>query len=212
MGPDPTSTYELLDEIDLGSAKGGKRLRRGGELEMTILRSLTPADLPMLQEATPVDSQPIGLVKIRQTHHHLAQLLAKGDVTNNEASLITGYSPSRISILQQDPLFKELLESYSSNRAAIFVDVMERMKVLGLSTLDELQSRLEEGPENFSRRELMEMAKLMLLDSKPRAEGAPAGQSIALNVKFITPQSAVPMLDVTPRAERADLLDLGTDK
>lgn len=207
----PDEMRELLDEIDLGSAKGGARRRAGGEVTMTIVRSLTEDDLPMLTEAQPLQATPPGLVKIRQTHHYLAQLLAKGDVNDHEASLITGYAPSRISILRQDPLFKELLESYSANRAAIFIDVMERMKVLGLSTLDELQARLEEEPENFSRRELMEMAKLMLIDSKPRdgGQGVTANASIALNVKFVAPSPQAPMLDVTPASPA--LLDLGSD-
>jgi hypothetical protein len=92
-------------------------------------------------------------------------LLVQGR-SDAEVALITGYSPNRIWMLRNDPTFKELMAGYQQIRNQVFVDTLERMRVLGLSTLDELQERLEASPEKWSNRELMEMADLMLV--KPR--------------------------------------------
>jgi hypothetical protein len=146
---------------------------------------------------------------LRASHHQLAQLLARGAAAT-EASLITGYSISRISILKSDPTFAELLASYQVNRELVFADTLERMRILGLSTLDELQDRLEADPARWSNRELMEMAELMLV--KPRIAG-PMGQSSALggstpgtgqgsavtvNVKFVSAEAPAFTIDATP--------------
>jgi hypothetical protein len=176
-------TDDLLSELDLGSARG----KRKGPLEIEILRPLVEEDLPLLISPPPVKAPPSSILSIRHSHHQLAQLLARGDCTQTEAALITGYSLSYISILKTDPAFAELLSQYQEERKEIFVDVLERMKVLGLSTLDELQRRLEEMPEGWSRRELMEMAELMLVkphQGRASAAGAPA-PAVSVNVKFV---------------------------
>lgn len=158
----------------IGPSRGGRR--PSAELIIEITRSLTEDDLPRLVSPDPVNSKPVPIQALRASHHQLAQLLAQGR-PDTEVSLITGYSPSRISILKSDPTFKELMSSYQSLREQVFVDTLERMKILGLSTLDELQERLENAPERWSNRELMEMADLMLV--KPKL-ATPLGQSSAL--------------------------------
>lgn len=180
---------DLVTELDLGSATGHRR--RAEPVTVQIVRGLTPADLPTL--ATPMAPAPaIQVSALRHSHHQLAQLLARG-MSQEEASLITGYSPAYISKMKTtDRAFSELLDHYGTEREAVFVDVLERMKALGLSTLDELQARLAEEPEAWSRRELMEMAELMLV--KPGARGAPGGGSgatpaVSVNVKFVTAAS-----------------------
>lgn len=175
---------------DIGPARGGRRPARS-DLTIEIVRSLTESDLPKLVSPDPLHSKPIPIQQLRSSHHQLAQLLAQGR-PDNEVALITGYSPSRISILRSDPTFSELLASYQSIREKVFVDTLERMKVLGLSTLDELQERLEAEPHKWSNRELMEMADLMLV--KPKLP-TPMGQSSALGGVAIatsgSPNSAV---------------------
>lgn len=158
----------------IGPARGGRK--PSAELIIEIIRGLTEDDIQALTAPDLIGSKPIPIQALRASHHQLAQLIAQGK-PDTEIALLTGYSPSRISILKSDPTFSELVSSYQAVRHDIFVDTLERMKVLGLSTLDELQERLESDPTKWSNRELMEMADLMLV--KPKL-ATPLGQSSAL--------------------------------
>jgi hypothetical protein len=190
--------------MEIGSARGGRR--PSPEIIIEIIRALGEEDLERLVTPDPIGTTPIPTKTLRASHHQLAQLLAQGR-GESEAALITGYSPSRISILKSDPAFQELLASYTEIRQNIFVDTLERMKILGLSTMDELQERLETAPERWSNRELMEMADLMLV--KPRqanpftsgASGPPVG--VAIQVQFV--KSSTPALII--EGEKAKILN-----
>lgn len=197
--------------MDIGAARGARGSKAPlADLLITITRALDEGDVERLRTPDPLNSSPIPLKSLRASHHQAAQLLAAGR-GEQEVALITGYSPSRISILKSDPAFQELLASYGSIRQNIFVDTLERMKILGLSTLDELQERLETSPERWSNRELMEMADLLLV--KPRGAngqsafapsgGAGAGGSlgVAIQVQFV--KSETPQLIIEGQAEKA---------
>lgn len=174
----------------LPPAKGGRVQRR---VKWQVVRTLRlPDDLPLLFEKRPTRRR--NLKQVRHSHHQLARLLATG-VPHEEASLITGYSPTYISVIKDDPTFVGLIDYYDTQREQIFVDVIERMRTLGLSTLDELQHRLDEEPDEWSRRELMEMAELMLV--KPAAARTPlqvtaAAAPVAVNIRFVTAQHDEP--------------------
>jgi hypothetical protein len=183
---------ELIDEIVLGSARGGRII--ASELFVDVVRPLTPEDVPMLN--MPVKSSLPGTQTIRHSHHKLAQLIVQG-IDQETCSLMTGYAPSVVSNLQRDPAFQELIAYYRSERQIVFVDVLERMKVLGLSTLDELQHRLELEPEKFSKRELLEMAKLLLIEPQNKsAGGGQAPSALTLNVEFVTATPVQPVVTI----------------
>ena len=200
----------LAPENALRPARGGRRPRKKSVI-WEVIRSLTPEDITLLNTTLPAPRQTLS--QIRHSHHQLAQLLAEGK-PNSEAALLTGYSPTYISILKDDPTFQELCAYYSAQTELVFVDVLERMKALGLSTLDELQARLEADPSDFSNRELMEQVELMLV--KPMVAtrggilpGTSSGPSVAnggvtLNVNFIgaaKPQEQPPDLQTNrPKA------------
>lgn len=193
-----------MSDIDIGPARG-RRPRE--DLEFIIVRGLTEDDMAELATPSPLGSSPIPIQALRASHHQLAQLIAQGR-PDTEVSLITGYSQSRISILKKDPSFAELLAGYKGVRERVFVDTLERMKILGLSTLDELQERLETDPERWTNRELLEMADLLLV--KPRAaEAAIRGQStggamppgVTVNVQFV--KSDTPPLTIDLKPEKA---------
>jgi hypothetical protein len=136
---------DLLDDISLGESRGG---RRPSTTTCQVVRPLTAEDLPRLnsRELTPAANLPT-LLTLRTAHHQLAQLLAQGR-DQETVALITGYNTAYISRLKGDPQFRNLLDYYAAEREQIFVDVMERMKGLGLSTLEELQQRLEDDPSS----------------------------------------------------------------
>ena len=181
-----------LGELVVGPAKGGGRISQLGPLVVEIVRELTDADLPLLANPPPMGTKPPTVKRLSHAHHALARELARG-ASNVEAGLIAGYSESRVSILQDDPAFQELICYYSTQRELVFIDVLERMKALGLTTLEEIANRMEEAPEKFSPRELMELTELLLVKGRTGPGGGAGGQStggpapaVSVNVQFVT--------------------------
>ena len=185
---------EGFDEAEyvLASVRGGKKRFKRAVL-WEVVRSLrVPDDLPLLNQSLPQARQ--SLSQIRHSHHQLAQLIATGS-EQNECSRITGYAPQYISILKTDPTFKELVEYYASQREMVYIDAIERMRSLGINTLEELQIRLEEDPSQFTNRELFEQAELLLIKPMaatrnlmpPAGQGAAGGTGVNVQVNFIQP-------------------------
>lgn len=195
------SGEELVEsvEFDLPEARG----RPGVACFATIVRELEPDDVPKIGRGV-LSSGETRIQRLRYSHHKLAELLASG-MEDVLASAMTGYSPGYIYQLKHnDPMFQELLAQYSEARHKVFVDTLERMKLLGLSTLDELQARLEEAPESWSKRELLEMSKLMLIDGQKTlvninanaGSGSASSGGLTVNVNFVTPSvSDSPVID-----------------
>jgi hypothetical protein len=202
--PVPEEASFLPGELSIGSGKGGKRGKKAVLWE--VIRPLSmPDDLPLLSQSLPAPRATI--TQIRHSHHQLAQMLATG-TKHSECSLITGYSPTYISILKTDPTFQELIEHYSSQREMLFVDVIERMRSLGLSTLDELQSRMEDDASQFTNRELHEQAELLLVKPmaatrgllRPGEAAAQGAGGVQVNVNFVKaadqPQPSAPTITI----------------
>jgi len=199
-------TNDLYDELILGDARGGRKPAK--PVSMTMTREMTSEDIMALAEgSTPAAPQQTTILSIRHSHHQLARLIAGGE-TLGEISLITGYSPSYVSKLKSDPTFQELVKHYEGRTADIFVDVQERAKQLGLSAIDELHRRLEENPESWKIRELLELTESMLGKSSPVAPtsaGASVGSS-EINITFISgdtmskqiPPDPSKTIDLTP--------------
>jgi hypothetical protein len=138
----------------ISPARGGRR--PSAPLTIGTPRELTEADLSELIHPSSVNSKPLMTQKLRSTHHRLAQLIASG-MKQVDASLITGYSQSRISTFMQDPGFLELVANYKNQKDAVFVDAQERLAALCITATEILQERLEENPEGISVRELNEI-------------------------------------------------------
>lgn len=96
-------------EIDLRPRIKGRASR---PLTAVVVRPLTEEDLAKLKVERGV--KPPALQQMRDSHHFLARCLALG-TRPAEASAVTGYSTSRISILLGDPTFQELLSFYREN-------------------------------------------------------------------------------------------------
>lgn len=173
---------------------------------MTEVRPLEEHELAFLHSG-PIGSVTQSVATMRTAHHNLAMLLAQGR-SNAEVAAITGYSPSRISILKNsDPAFQELLAHYQNRRELVMVDTLERLKAIGLSSLEALQEQLDENPSGWSKRELMELAELGLIKGRVGAGGGAGGSNggsassgVTLNIQFVDPGagSAAPTIDVKP--------------
>lgn len=209
LPPEPVGEYPPLAGV-----RGGRKPRKKAIL-WEVVRSLRmPEDLPLLSSSLPAAKQT--LTQIRHSHHQLAQLLSTG-TEQSECSYITGYSPAYISVLKGDPTFQELVAYYTAQREHIFVDAIERMRSLGINTLEVLQSRLEEDDSQFTNRELMEQAELMLIKPMAATRGiippggprAPdgSGSGVQVNVNFIQTQPREPaptqgdVIDMKPAAK-----------
>ena len=198
----------MLDDVLLPARRNGQMPR---PMTATFVRPLTPEDIPTLSAQT-TQIAPAGspIARIKHAHHSLARRIALGE-SPTVISAATGYSPGYISTIQRDPAFIELLSYYTTQAEQIFVDVAERMRDLGIASIEELQSRLDEKPEEWSRRELMELAELMLV--KPLAAAGKFGQNggstssgIAISVKFVNSPavSTLPVIDgeiIPPESE-----------
>lgn len=179
------------------------RGRRAVPVTCELIRELGPEDVETLVNQQVFGPPPRQIKQLRNSHHNLAMLLAKGH-DHGTVSLMTGYSEPTISLLMADPSFIGLYEHYISVREMVFVDVLERMKAVGLNSLEELQARLDEGPEKFSNREIMEMTELLLVKPTQGARGAGAagasGPGTNINISFVTPvtqQPNVPVIEGT---------------
>ena len=155
--------------------------RRISALELEVLGEITADDLLARESAQGqlTTSQAPTLARLRGIHHDIARQLASG-MTPAEVSAVTGYSLSRISTLQADPSFKELLSFYSVKKEEAFVDVQKRMAILGLDAASELADRLETKPESLSNSQLIEITKVSL----DRAGYAPVQKNVSVGVQM----------------------------
>jgi hypothetical protein len=146
-------------DLDLGLVPGLRQGpgRKAKEIVASYSRDLTVADLTMAP-AKPSTNPP--LKKIRDSHHSLARVLATG-MSEGDASIVTGYSPGRISVLKADPQFQDLLTFYRETATEVVADFRARMADMGLEALEELRDRLHEKPDDFSPGLLNELVKTM---------------------------------------------------
>ena len=137
--------------------------RTGGRMELQLR---TVGDFIVERELTEADRHvPAGnpvqtLKRVGDRHHALARMLAEG-VAEGEAGAILGYSSVRVSILKQDPMFRELLGLYRNKAVSEYDRVAEKIYGLTNDAAAELQNRLEEAPEAFSVPQLLDIATKM---------------------------------------------------
>jgi hypothetical protein len=196
-----TGAEGLLDEIALLGYAEGKQGVRGQPVVFTYVRDLGPEDIDILRNVA-VGSKSSTVQKLRYSHHLLARLVAGGKSPAEIAS-ITGHATSTIHRLQtQDPAFGELVAHYAKEREAQFLDAAGRLAIVGATAVEILQERLEDKPESFKNRELLEVAEMAfdrsVAPSKGLARGQQGAGGVTVNVSFVSPQSdAPPLIDVT---------------
>lgn len=178
----------LVDVLTLEGFAPPARGRKPVPTHMAYERDFTDADWELVMNPPSVASVPVPIKQLRATHHMAARLLAEGKRCG-DVSLITGYSLARISILKQDPAFRELMHYYAENVNAQYASVHERLATLGTAMLDELQERLDDKPEGFSNREVMDAAEMLLDRSGQVSSTGPGagslGRGININVNFV---------------------------
>lgn len=127
-------------DLDLDSLIG----RKTTPVMAEVIRPLAEADLALL--ATERGIQPSAIKRLTDNHHALARYLARG-TPDIEAALYTGYTPSRISVLKDSPLFAELVAHYRSIETEVHADAQELQNTAHLMLTKEVIRRMEEEPE-----------------------------------------------------------------
>ena len=156
MSTAPLPISPELEEILSGAATRGRR----STLQVGKIEALTEEDLLAANEADAI--KPASLKDIRHSHHEVAKLLARGE---RQAVIheITGYSASRISILQNDPQFADLVEHYSEIEEEAHVvsraDFHEKLSNLGHDSIGVLHQKLLDEPESFTPSELLKIVE-----------------------------------------------------
>lgn len=140
-----------------------------------VVRELRDSDIALL--ANEKGSKAPSILKLRESHHHLARTLALG-TRPAEAALITGYSLSRISILQADPAFQDLLEVYREEKTEIFAETLDKMKAVHMDTLEIIHERLQDDPDSIKDADLIKLHESLA----DRTGFGPSSKSVNVNV------------------------------
>lgn len=129
-------------------------------------------------EERAVNTTPV-VKRLRDSHHAVAKLLARG-MTPTQVSLQTGYAPSRISTLQNDPAFQEMLAFYRQDNEAVAEAVEAQFLGVAMDAKQAIQERLLDEGEEVSLTTLNEIFKTFA----DRAGYAPIQRSISKNVNL----------------------------
>lgn len=129
-------------------------------LDVVPVRELTESDLALLASEREVTTPQVGplVQRLRDRHQALARCLAQG-MTQVEASIITGYDQSRISLLLRDPSFAALVAGFKKMEDGLMADFMERTTTLTLTAINNLQDRLEDEANPLPASMELEIAK-----------------------------------------------------
>lgn len=147
---------EELNDSVLGLVRRG---RPSAQLSARVVRPIRVSDLAALAAPMP-ETGPV-VKKLTDRHHGLARLLAAG-VPPGEAGAIMNYDNVRVSILQTDPAFQELIALYRERVDEAFVSTMDQLSGMNRDVILELRERLETEPEKFSNEELRRLMETSL--------------------------------------------------
>ena len=162
----------MISELDIGPRGRG---RASKALDASMVRPLAPSDLALLASERGTASRPVA--RLRDRHHSLARCLARG-MSNAEAAIVTGYDPSRISVLKGDPSFQELLSYYRACEDELLADFTQRATDLTLTAMDALQEAIEDEENPMAPAMILEVAKF----AADRTGHAPVTKSLNVNV------------------------------
>jgi hypothetical protein len=169
------------DILDLAPIRTRGRSPRA--LTAEVIRPLSPADLCLLEVDR--ESKAPAVARFRDSHHRVARCFASG-MRPAQVALQTGYSHSRLSILQADPAFRDLVEVYRKDGAEAFAEYQD----VALGNMIRGERLLEEALEAAADREtpldLGELRPIMdIVSDRADRFGHPKTQAnVNLNIDF----------------------------
>lgn len=171
MDIDLDGLFKPSEDIFVGRSPAGRGLLVGE------VREMLPEDLLEL-ESMPKGSETPALNKLRASHHALAKLLSTG-TSNIDASRMLGISQSRISILRNDPSFKDLITHYAGIQEIAFIGMQEKLAQVGADTLEVLHERVLDDSDKIATDVLVKIAEMTL-------DRTGHGKQSNINVKSLT--------------------------
>lgn len=144
-------------------------------LRADLLGEIKVSDLELLGKAKGYEIPAIK--RLSERHHALARCIVAG-ASMSEAALICGYDISRISVLKNDPSFKELIAFYTETKDRAFRDTQSKLAGIASDALDELQTRLEDSPDKIPLDKLMQ---LVTLGADRTGNGPSSTQNVNMN-------------------------------
>lgn len=127
---------------------------------ITGQRPLTEDDRETLAQAKgTMGTEAPKVARLTQRHHRLARTLAEG-TSPGQAAIMCDFSPSRVSILQNDPSFAALVAHYAAQVDATYLSLHDRLSELASDAAALLRDKMEDSPEAFEVGELMGIVKL----------------------------------------------------
>lgn len=153
---------------------GGRAAR---PLSARFVSDLGESDIALL--ASERGTAPPTIQKLRDRHHALARCLADG-FTDAEASAVTGYDPSRISILKGDPTFKELVAHYRDVKESAFADFQDRASTVANMALTRLAEAFEDESDPPSPAFALSVASTL----GDRTGNAPVQRSVSVSASI----------------------------
>ncbi len=168
--------------------------------EVSDIRVLERADLVVLSQPRPAPQ----IQTIRDSHHRMARAVASG-LANAEVAAVCGVSISRVSLLRQDPAFKELV---AHKRSMIDVEwaeaadpVVELLKSNALKAQAMISDKIDaamEAQEFLPTRDLLGIAELGL----DRTGYGKVNKNVNVNVDFAASLEAARKRSATAREPR----------
>jgi hypothetical protein len=162
-------------DLDLDIAAADFIGRKARPVTAEVIRELTASDIALL--GTERGIKPSHIARLSERHHALARCLASG-LSVSDACAITGYTPSRVSILKGDPSFEELIAFYRGPAAELVQDLGAKMRQNALEAQNILTERLEEEPASFDAGTLLDITKL----GADRTGFGPASRTTSVHV------------------------------
>lgn len=147
----------MLDLNELGLQSPRTNGRTPKAVTAVERRELGPADLQSRE--VEIGGGADSLKRLSTKHHNLARMLAQG-VRVAEAAPAVGYTPTRVSMLNADPAFKELVAFYKRDLDIAWMDMHEKLAALSSDAVEELSDRLENDPESMDDEMLKSLVTL----------------------------------------------------
>ena len=145
-----------------------KPLRTSNPLEVTEVLPISEAELDGIiarggenQAGKGTGSASITIERMRASHHAVARLVAQ-NLPDAEIALLTGYSTQRVATLKLSPGFQELTTYFTANKSDQDIELVDRMKALGLDVLEVIHEKVLTEPEKARLDDLTKLATGLL--------------------------------------------------
>lgn len=155
---------DALENISeaVGSLLAEEASERVPLVTCTVERPLGPEDLAeyigaagQLQTTQKSDEKDIQVLRAR--HHSVARYLAMG-ISEGVVAELTGFTPSYLSTLKNNPSMLELIAHYRAPSTSITQEISEQLRTAGVSALMSLIEDLAQGRVDINQK--IQIAKL----------------------------------------------------